>query len=154
MISVWALQLVRGGGLVFDWISALILHSKGLNHFLCGRAWLSDYHHILAMLPPNQLLWAPPSLRLICNSHSKPWWWRARLMTIHQETVMRGVLKMMHITEIRPNSRPLFWHLRGETEWIVVFPAGWLTSWYTVMRLLESRKQLWHSFNGSASNCG
>lgn len=55
-------------------------------------------------------------------------------------------VQLMHVTEIRPNSCPLFWHLRGEREWIVVFPAGWLTSWCTLMRLFEppNAAKMWY----------
>lgn len=81
-----------------------------------GCAWLSDYCHIGPMPPPppNQLVSAAASLQLICNSHSKAWWQSSSLMTIHQDSVMRGAVEMCG-----PYGRPLRWHLQGHGEAIV-----------------------------------
>lgn len=105
------LQLVKGMGLFLIKSRLLCSTQEDLITFYVG---VLDCL-ILTMLPPNQLFWAPPSIQLICNSHSKPWWWSTRLMTIHQEVVMRGVLKTCRwcTSRIRPNSCPLFWHLGG-----------------------------------------
>lgn len=96
MISALAsyLQLVKGGvGSCLIKSRLFYFTQEDLITFYVGVLDCLIITTFLATHPPNQLLWAAPSLRLIRNSHSKPWWWSAILMTIHQETAMRGVLE-------------------------------------------------------------
>lgn len=82
---------------------------------VCLIVWLlPHWAHAPATPLPNQLVSAAASLQLICNSHSKAWWQSSSLMTIHQDSVMRGAVETCG-----PYGCPLRWHLQGHGEAIV-----------------------------------